>query len=87
MVLGVGGNGFVLAAAMAPTVEVSDASGDLIGGYYTIQEGINACSNGGKVSVSAGTYMEAIYIDMQIALVGNTENLYEEVFILWLKQL
>ncbi|MBI4777436.1 hypothetical protein HY792_00710 [Candidatus Desantisbacteria bacterium] len=70
MVLGVLGNGFGLTCAMAANVSVSNASGGSIGGYATIQEGINACPAGGKVSVSAGTYMEAIYIDRQIALVG-----------------
>ncbi|MBI4680340.1 MAG: hypothetical protein HY753_03815, partial [Nitrospirae bacterium] len=47
-----------------------NASGGFVGGYDSIQAGINACPAGGKVSVSAGTYMEAIYIDRQIALVG-----------------
>ncbi|PIP39510.1 MAG: hypothetical protein CO170_04080 [candidate division SR1 bacterium CG_4_9_14_3_um_filter_40_9] len=66
MGLVVWGNGF----AMAANVDVRNASGSFIGGYATIQAGINACPSGGVVSVSAGTYMEAIYIDKQIALVG-----------------
>ncbi|MBI4777440.1 right-handed parallel beta-helix repeat-containing protein [Candidatus Desantisbacteria bacterium] len=65
MVLGVGWVGSAMAG-----VTVYNASGSSVGNYSTIQEGINACPAGGKVSVSAGTYMESIYIDRQIALVG-----------------
>lgn len=70
LVLVVLGNSFGLSAAMAANVEVYDASGSRVGGYSTIQEGINACPTGGKVSVSSGTYNEAIYINKRIALVG-----------------
>ncbi len=38
--------------------------------YNTIQEGITGCFEGGTVSVDAGTYTEAVYINKQIALVG-----------------
>ncbi|MBU0767413.1 right-handed parallel beta-helix repeat-containing protein, partial [Patescibacteria group bacterium] len=42
----------------------------IAGSYVTIQQGVNACETGGTVSVSAGTYTEAVYINKQIALVG-----------------
>ncbi|MBI4777430.1 hypothetical protein HY792_00680 [Candidatus Desantisbacteria bacterium] len=61
MVLVVCENGFGLTCAMAANVSVSNASGGFVGGYDNIQAGINACPDGGKVSVSAGIYMEAIY--------------------------
>lgn len=38
--------------------------------FTTIQAGVNACPTGGTVSVSAGTYNEAIYINKKIALIG-----------------
>ncbi|MFH1563151.1 MAG: right-handed parallel beta-helix repeat-containing protein [Nitrospirota bacterium] len=38
--------------------------------FTTIQAAINACPVGGTVSVEAGTYTEAIYINKKIALVG-----------------
>lgn len=38
--------------------------------YKTIQEGVDVCLAGGTVSVSAETYMEAVYINKGIALVG-----------------
>ena len=38
--------------------------------FTTIQAGVNACPVGGTVSVSAGTYNEAVYVNKGIALVG-----------------
>ena len=38
--------------------------------FTTIQAGINACPVGGTVSVSAGTYTEAVHINNRIALFG-----------------
>ncbi len=53
-----------------PTVTVYDTSGNFVGSYYTIQRGIEECPEGGTVSVAAGTYTEAVYINKGIALVG-----------------
>ncbi|MEK7813657.1 MAG: right-handed parallel beta-helix repeat-containing protein, partial [Candidatus Desantisbacteria bacterium] len=38
--------------------------------FTTIQAGVNACPEGGTVSVAAGTYTEVIYINKGIALIG-----------------
>ena len=50
--------------AMAATITVPDD-------YPTIQEAIQASSEGDTISVSSGTYNENIVIDKQISLVGN----------------
>ncbi|MFH1562096.1 MAG: right-handed parallel beta-helix repeat-containing protein [Nitrospirota bacterium] len=42
--------------------------------FTTIQAGVNACPVGGTVSVAAGTYIEAVYINKRIALVGAGSN-------------
>ncbi|MFH1860467.1 MAG: right-handed parallel beta-helix repeat-containing protein [bacterium] len=42
--------------------------------FTTIQAGINACPVGGTVSVAAGTYTEAVYVNKGIALVGAGSN-------------
>mgnify|MGYP001558208943 FL=1 len=55
-------------------VTVNNAAGNFIGTYTTIQAGINACPTGGTVSVSAGTYTEAVYINKGIALIGAGTN-------------
>ncbi|MEW6609006.1 MAG: lectin like domain-containing protein, partial [bacterium] len=57
-----------------PPIEVYDTSGEFVGTYTTIQQGINACPNGGKVLVPTGVYNEAIYIKKRIALIGNGSN-------------
>jgi parallel beta-helix repeat protein len=68
MVLGmVMGTGIAEAAG---TITVYNASGGFIGSYETIQTGVDACPVGGTVSVAAGIYTEAVYINKGIALVG-----------------
>ncbi|MEW6619684.1 MAG: right-handed parallel beta-helix repeat-containing protein [bacterium] len=63
------------------TVYVSTIGDDITGDgsqakpYRTIQKGINVCSIGGTVFVSAGTYNEAIYINKNIALIGAGANI------------
>jgi len=52
------------------SVTVYSPAGTVTGTYTFIQEGVNACLDGGTVSVSAGTYIEAVYINKGIALVG-----------------
>ncbi|MFH1962245.1 MAG: hypothetical protein ABIJ30_05120 [bacterium] len=69
MVLGVGLSASAL-AQVVPQVLVYNASGSSMGNYSTIQAGVDACPRGGTVSVFAGTYVEAVYIDKRIALVG-----------------
>ncbi|MDI6752093.1 MAG: clostripain-related cysteine peptidase, partial [bacterium] len=61
---------FLFPPATPGVVTVYNSSGDLMGTYATIQEGINNCPLGGTVSAAAGTYTEAIYIDKGIALIG-----------------
>jgi parallel beta-helix repeat protein len=51
-------------------VMVEDASGKSIGTYATIQAGIDVCPAGGKVSVSSGTYNEALLVKKGITLIG-----------------
>ncbi len=51
-------------------VIVYNSLGEIIGTYTTIQAGVNACPVDGTVSVSAGTYNEAVYINKRIALIG-----------------
>ncbi len=53
------------------SVTVWNTLGNFIGTYTTIQAGIDACPEGGTVSVGAGTYTEAIFINKRIALVGD----------------
>ncbi|MFH1096945.1 MAG: hypothetical protein V1749_05555 [Candidatus Desantisbacteria bacterium] len=65
MGLVVGWNGLAVAG-----VSVYNAAGSSVGNYATIQAGVDACPAGGKVSVSAGTYMETVYVNKGIALVG-----------------
>ncbi|MFH1096940.1 MAG: hypothetical protein V1749_05530 [Candidatus Desantisbacteria bacterium] len=65
MVLGFGWNGLAVAG-----VSAYNAAGSSVGNYATIQAGVDACPAGGKVSVSAGTYMETVYVNKGIALVG-----------------
>jgi parallel beta-helix repeat protein len=62
--------GFVWSSPAFSEVVVYDASGKLTGTYTTIQVGIDACPVGGKVSVNAGTYNEAVKINKKIALIG-----------------
>ena len=52
------------------SVTVYNAGGSVIGSYTTIQEGVDVCPVGGTVSVAAGIYAEAIYINKRIALIG-----------------
>ncbi|MFH1860491.1 MAG: right-handed parallel beta-helix repeat-containing protein, partial [bacterium] len=52
------------------TVTVYNTDGSITTTTTTIQAGVNACPVGGTVSVSAGTYTEAVYINKRIALVG-----------------
>ncbi|MFH1897308.1 MAG: right-handed parallel beta-helix repeat-containing protein [Candidatus Desantisbacteria bacterium] len=67
-------------AAMAATVYVDGSNvsgtedGSLAYPYNTIQEGVNVCSVGGTVSVAAGTYVEAVYVNKGIALIGAGSN-------------
>ncbi|HAW50085.1 TPA: hypothetical protein DCX16_03950, partial [bacterium] len=51
-------------------ITVYDVDGTILGTHTTIQEGINACPEGGTVSVSAGIYNEVVYINKGIALIG-----------------
>lgn len=62
--------GLMPALALANEVVVYDTSGNLVGTYITIQQGIDACPIGGTVSVFAGTYTECVHIEKRIALVG-----------------
>ncbi|MBU1345284.1 MAG: right-handed parallel beta-helix repeat-containing protein [Proteobacteria bacterium] len=56
------------------SVTVYAANGNFVGTYTTIQIGVNACPEGGTVSVAAGIYTEAVYINKGIALVGAGSN-------------
>ena len=51
-------------------VMVYGASGKSIATYASIQAGIDACPAGGKVSVSSGTYNEALLITKGITVIG-----------------
>ncbi|MFH0774616.1 MAG: right-handed parallel beta-helix repeat-containing protein, partial [bacterium] len=55
----------------AGSVTVYNAGGSFNCATDTIQLGVNACPVGGTVSVSAGTYTEAVYINEGIALIGS----------------
>ncbi|MFH1097320.1 MAG: hypothetical protein ABH886_01890 [Candidatus Desantisbacteria bacterium] len=61
-IFGFGWNGF----AMANEVTVSGTTTV----FASIQSGIDACSVSGTVSVGAGTYTEAVWINKGISLVG-----------------
>ncbi|MEW6102313.1 MAG: right-handed parallel beta-helix repeat-containing protein [bacterium] len=52
------------------SVTVYGPSGDVLGTYSSIQQGINTCPIGGTVSVDSGTYTEALYINKRISLIG-----------------
>ena len=69
LVLGWAGTGFC-----NNTVTVYNPNGSIATYTTTIQAGINACLVGGTVSVSAGTYTEAVYVNKGIALVGAGSN-------------
>jgi len=56
------------------SVTVYNSGGGFVGSYTTIQAGVNACSTGGTVSASAGTYNEVVYVNKGIALVGAGSN-------------
>ena len=66
MVLGVG----VAGSALANGVAVYNPLGGSVGNYGTIQAGVDACPAGGKVSVAAGTYNDAVFVGKSIELVG-----------------
>ena len=53
------------------SVTVFNPNGSIATYTTNIQAGINACPVGGTVSVPAGTYTEAVYVNKGIALVGN----------------
>ncbi|MEW6481997.1 MAG: NosD domain-containing protein [bacterium] len=55
-------------------VVIYDNLGNFIGTSSLIQKGINLCPTGGTVSVLAGTYSEAIYINKSISLIGTGAN-------------
>jgi len=57
---------------MAGLVEAADLYVPV--GYATIQSAVNAANNGDTITVSAGTYTEAVYINKGIALVGAGSN-------------
>lgn len=71
-VLGMMGIGSV--AYGVGSVTVYNANGSVNCATDTIQWGVNACPVGGTVSVSAGRYNEAVYINKEIALVGAGSN-------------
>lgn len=63
------GIGLIMApAADAATLTVSNPGGG--GMYSSIQAAINAAQNGDTVSVSAGTYVEQIFLSKYLTLIG-----------------
>ncbi|MEW6482402.1 MAG: right-handed parallel beta-helix repeat-containing protein, partial [bacterium] len=68
------GNSFGVATSLffllIPSVVVYNPEGEIIGIYPTIQDGIDVCPIGGTVSPTLDAYIEAIYINKRIALIG-----------------
>lgn len=55
---------------MANSVAVFDASNVLVGAFATIQEAVDAASDGYSIYISAGVYNESVTIDVAINIFG-----------------
>jgi parallel beta-helix repeat protein len=68
---------FSLVLAVAPDVKVVDAEASTIvvpDDYSTVQEAINAASEGDTVFVKSGIYFENLFINKSISLVGENKE-------------